>query len=177
MKQQSRIDYLCSLRNEIAVMSIVKCRMAHERVIGLADSKQSVSNRGTFGNFKRVGLCSPEVRGERLGCSHTMSRTRLDRAIGELEFGIAEPYREELNWLTNEIHLLDHKKGEAEAKQAREEQEAKKGRDEARGLELVKESEMVKELEQQHDKYVERMGVLRDRVVSELDKVIAEADQ
>ena len=177
MTQQSRIDYLCFLRNEIAAMSILKCRMAHERVVRLADSKQPVFSPGTSGNFRRVGLCSPEVRAERLGCSHTMSRSRLDRAISELGPGMVEPLTYELDWLTNEIHLLDHRKEEAEARRARAEHEAKRGREETRGLELLKESEIVKELERQHDRYVERMGVLRERVVSELDKVIAELHQ
>ena len=158
-------------------MSIVKCRMAHERVVRLADSSQSVFSPGTSGNFKRAGLCSPEVRAERLGCSHTMSRPRLDRAISELESGIVEPLAYELNSLTNEIHLLDHRKGEAEARQAKAEQEAKRGREEIKELELLKESEIVKELERQHDRYVERIGTLRDRVVSELDKMIAELHQ
>ncbi|MEK6288025.1 MAG: hypothetical protein AABO57_20080 [Acidobacteriota bacterium] len=109
-----------------------------------------------------------------------MSRSKLDRAIGELEFGIAEPLSYELNWLTNEIHLLDHRKGEAETRRARAEQEAKSNSEDPRVLELLRASEIVKELEEQHDSYVERIGVLRDRVISELDKldkVIGEVDQ
>lgn len=180
MTQQSRKSYLSFLRDEIAAMSIVKCRMTHERIVRLADSKQPVFSPGTPGDFKRVGLCSPEVRAERPGCSHTMSRSKLDRAIGELEFGIAEPLSYELNWLTNEIHLLDHRKGEAETRRARAEQEAKSNSEDPRVLELLRASEIVKELEEQHDSYVERIGVLRDRVISELDKldkVIGEVDQ
>ena len=173
MTQNSCRASLCLLREELAAMTIVKCRMAHERVIRVAGSTQPVLSSGTSARFERVGLCSPEVRAERLGCSHTMSRTRLDRAIGELESGIAEPLAYELNWLTNEIHLLDHRKGEAEARQATAEQQAKRGGGETRGLEPLKESEIVKELEREHDKYVERIGVLRDRVVSELNKLIA----
>lgn len=173
MTQQSRRASLCLLRDELAAMTIVKCRMAHERVIRLAGSTQPVFSSVTSGSFKRVGLCSSEVRAERLGCSHTMSRTRLDRAIGELESGIAEPLAYELNWLTNEIHLLDHRKGEAEARLATAEQEAKRSGDETRELEPLKESELVRELERKHDKYVERIGVLRDRVVSELNEVIS----
>ena len=165
MIEQSRIDYLSSLRNEIAAMSIVKCRMVHERVIRLADSNQSVLVN------KRVGLCSPDVRAQRLSCGHTMSRVRLDRAIDELESGIAEPLRYELNWLTNEIHLLDHRKGEAEVQRARAEQDVKRGREESNELELIK------ELERQHDEYTDKMGVLRNKVVAEIDKVIADLQQ
>ena len=168
--QQSRIDYLRSLRNEIASMTIVKCRMVHERIVGVADSKQPIS-----GNLKRVGLCSPEVRAERLGCGHTMSRVRLDRVINELETAVAEPLAYELNFLTNEIHLLDHRKGEAETQRARAELEAKRVGEE---LELVKETtEIVKGLEQQHDIYVEKMKELMDRVVLEIDKAIADIQQ
>lgn len=158
-------------------MSIVKCRMTHERIVRLADSKHPVSSQGTQGDFKRVGLCSPEVRAERLGCSHTMSRSKLDRVIGELEFRIAEHLRYELNWLTNEIHLLDHRKGEAETRRARAEQEAKLTSEDPKVSELLRASEMVKELEEQHDRYMDRIRVLRDRVISELDKEIGEVDQ
>jgi hypothetical protein len=100
-----------------------------------------------------------------------MSRIRLERVISELESGIAEPLKDELNWLTNEIHLLDHRKGEAEAQKARAEQEAKRDREEARELELVK------ELEREHDRYVERIRTLRDRVVSKIDQVITDLQQ
>jgi hypothetical protein len=170
MTQQSRVDYLSFLLNEIAAMSIVKCRMANERIVRLGDSKQPVFSPATSGNFKRVGLCSPEVRAERLGCSHTMSRSKLDGAIDELGSSVAEHLRHELNWLTNEIHLLDHKKGEAETQQARAERETKVQREDTRALELLKASALVKELERQHDGYVERIGLLRDKVISELDK-------
>lgn len=177
MTQHSRRGHLSFIRHEIAAMRIVKCRMAHERVIGLADSKLPMPDSGSSGHFKRVGLCSPELRAERLGCSHTMSRSKLDRAIDELDSGAAEDLRYELNWLTNEIHLLDHRKGEAEARQARAEVETKVRGGGTSVLEVVKESEIVRELEMQHDLYVERIGALRDKVVSALDKKIEELGQ
>jgi len=38
MKPQKRLDYLCSLREEIAALRVVKCHMSHERVVTAADS-------------------------------------------------------------------------------------------------------------------------------------------
>lgn len=172
MTSQSRKSYLIFLRDQITSLCIVKCRMAHERVVGSADSIQPAVNRGLFPSFKRIGLCNPDERAERLGCSHTMSRSKLDRAISELESKKAECLSYELNWLTNEIHLLDHRKGEAEARLAVAKWDARGGCGEVKGLELVKESEEVKRLERQHDEYVERVGLLRDRVVIEIDKMI-----
>ena len=104
-----------------------------------------------------------------------MSRTKLDRAISELEPGQAEQFGRELNWLTNEIHLLDHRKGEAEARLATMRREAWGGSGEAQALELMEEE--VARLEGQHDEYVERVGALRDRLVSEIEKVLGELKQ
>jgi hypothetical protein len=57
-------NYLTSLRAQIASLRIVKCRMAHERVVGSADSMQTAVKGGPLRNFKRVGLCSPAMPNE-----------------------------------------------------------------------------------------------------------------
>jgi hypothetical protein len=119
MKPQNRLDRLSSLREEIVVLCAVKCQMSHERVIREADSMLPVVCSFPEGNYQRIGLCSPEVRAQRLGCSHTTARIKLGSAIDELngdsdESGPGSFLAHELNWLNNEIHLLDHRKGEAE---------------------------------------------------------------
>jgi len=128
------------------------------------------------GSYQRVGLCSPETRAQRLGCSHTMARIKLESAIEELETSTEETsgpessLRSELNWLDNEIHLLDHRKGEAEktlgllAYRVRERA--------GQGERLRDAEEKVRELERLHDHYVDRIGILRDRIVAEMDRLI-----
>lgn len=174
MTPRASKSYLASLRDEIASMRVVKCRMAHERVVESTVASRLPVSCVPLHTFKRVGLCSPGERDERLGCSHTMSRTRLDRAIDELEPERAQQFGHELNCLTNGIHLLDHRKGEAEALLAAAISEAGGGRDGSGTLEVIKAAEEVARLERRHDEYVERAGVLRDKVVSELDRILTE---
>lgn len=173
-----RLDYLSSLREEIVALAAVKCHMSHERIIRAAGSLLPVVCRFPEGAYRRVGLCSPETRAQRLGCSHTMARIKLESAIDELETGAGEEsvpgsfLRSELNWLNNEIHLLDHRKGEAEKTLARilEEYGAVDGAGQAKRL---REAEAkVRELERLHDEYVDRIGILRDTIVTEMDKLI-----
>lgn len=178
MKPRKSVDHLSSLREEIAALRVVNCHMSHERVVRAADSMRPVVCRFPEGSHQRVGLCSPEVRAQRLACSHTSARIKLERGISELNpedsAGTASFSGNELNWLNNEIHLLDHRKGEAETMLARVLEETYATEDQARNWRLRKAEERIRELEALHDEYVERLGVLRDRVVTELDKLIAE---
>jgi hypothetical protein len=163
------------LREEIAALRVVKCHMSHERVIRAADSMLPVVCRLPEGSYQRVGLCNPEERARRLGCSHTTSRIKLERAINELDT-CGEPGASlvhELNWLNNEIHLLDHRKGEAEKESARMLEEVYGAGDRTRKVEsLMEAEEAVRVMERLHDEYVDRIGVLRDRVVAEMDRLI-----
>lgn len=177
MTPRARKSYLASLRDEIASLRVVRCRMAHERVVGAVAPARPPGGRGPLHSFERVGLCSPGERDARLGCSHTMARTKLDRAIGELGPEKAEQLGRELNRLTNEIHLLDHRKGEAEARLALARHKAGGVRDDVSTSEALKEAEEVMRLERKHDEYVESIGVLRDRVVSEIELMLGEVEQ
>jgi hypothetical protein len=165
------------LREEIIALQVVKCHMSHERIISVAGSLLPVVGHLPEGNYQRVGLCSSETRTQRLGCSHTMARIKLESAIDELETGAGETsgpgsfLRSELNWLNNEIHLLDHRKGEAEKALAL--LEAYSAIDRAGEVERLREAEAkVREMERLHDEYVDRIGILRDRVVIEMDRLI-----
>jgi hypothetical protein len=131
------------------------------------------------GSYQRVGLCSFETRTQRLGCSHTTARIKLQDAINELNTGNEEgrglslSLLGELNWLDNQIHLLDHRKGEAEKTLAKLEEEMyRAGEQVSRGEELTQATKMILEMERLHDEYVEHIGVLRDRVVHQLDMLI-----
>jgi hypothetical protein len=85
MKPQKSLDHVSSLREEIAALRVVKCRMSHERVVRTADSMLPVVCRFPEGSYQRVGLCSAEARGQRLGCSHSTARIKLKRGINELD--------------------------------------------------------------------------------------------
>jgi hypothetical protein len=182
MKSQKPLDHLQLLRNEIASLAVVKCHMSHERIRREGGSMLPVVSRLSESGYQRVGLCSYEVRAQRLGCSHTTARIKLQDAINGLKVNGERnnqwPLLEsELNWLNNEIHLLDHRKGEAEKTLARiEEETSQPGNQEHRGEELIAAREVVLEMERLHDEYVALIGTLRDKVVNELESLSVQAD-
>ena len=161
------------IRERIATMQIVSCRLAHERV------------RWEDGNIVRrqLGdeqvpvrqLCSSEVRRRRLACAHTTARYSAEQALldlreaGALSDDACAAFVEELRALGQQIHLLDHRKGDAEktfalaAETSRlaGDATADASRDEAKALVCVMESE--------HDGYVERLRDWRDRVLAAAD--------
>lgn len=178
MDLQERLNKLGSLREDVATLCIVKCRMSHERVVTNCKSGLPVIRGFPTGSYQRVGLCAPDIRAKRLGCSHTSARIKLGDAIKELDTSYRGNnaasllFSSELVWLDNAIHLLDHRKGEAEKSLARILDEAHQAGEKR---EKVKEAESeIYEMEQLHDEYVERIGQLRDRVVIEIDKILNE---
>lgn len=180
------MNHLCrlySLREEIATLLVVKCRMNHERVIRVGESMLPGACHITESTYERVGLCRPEVRAQRLGCSHTSARIKLEDAINALNMRSDEGNRlrqqlhNELNWLDNQIHLLDHRKGEAEKTLARLLEDTDgTGVPNRRATELLEAENELRELERVHDEYVERIGRLRDRIIIEIDKLMEAID-
>ena len=174
-----RLNQLRCLRADIATLCIVKCRMSHERVLKDDASGLPVVCRFPAGSYQRVGLCAPELRARRLGCSHTSARIKLNDAITVLGASEGENnsadsrLSSEFVRLNNSIHLLDHGKGEAEKRLAGIMAEAKQGGGPADQEEKLKEAENeISEMEAIHDEYVEEIGRLRDRVVDEIDKLL-----
>ena len=179
MKHRQHLGHFYSLREEIAALTVVKCHMSHERVIVADESMLPVICRFPESSYARIGLCSPEIRAKRLACSHTSARIKLEDAINSLNRGdeesneLGQLLSSELKSLNNQIHLLDHRKGEAEKTLARILEEAyRPGGAGREGKELIEAENAVRELERTHDEYVERIGLLRERVVSEMDKLI-----
>lgn len=182
MSPRKRLSRLYSLRAEVAALCAVKCHMSHERIVRAGEFMLPVICRFPEGSYQRIGLCSSEVRAKRLGCSHTSARIKLGDAINELTTGDGESSEQgeflgrELNWLDNQIHLLDHRKGEAEKILARKEEEISRADDRAgKEVELIEARKAIHEMERTHDEYVEQIGALRDRLVKELDKLIERA--
>ena len=181
MKPENFIDDLSLLRKEITALSVVKCHMSHERIIRAGEPMLPLVSSCPEGSYKRVGLCSPEVRAQRLGCSHTTARIKLEDAINELNAGNGKrggqgpSLTSELNWLDNQIHLLDHRKGEAEKTLAKIEEEMYRAGDRTPRANLMGAQKAVQEMEQLHDEYVEQIGLLRDKVLNEIDRLIQRA--
>lgn len=181
MERQKLLNLIRCLREEIATLCIVKCRMSHEQVVRDQWSGLPVACRFPEGSYQRVGLCTPALRALRLGCSHTSARIKLDDAIKVLALGDVENHRtstglsRELARLNNAIHLLDHRKGDAEKRLARMLDEVHAAKASTDRCEEVREVEdEVCRMEELHDGYVERVGRLRDRVIREMDRLLAE---
>ena len=169
MKAQKRVDYLSSLRAQMVALTAVKCRMSHERVvIDVASALPVVSTTSNSG-YQRIGLCPPQVRALRMACSHTMARIKLGEAIKELKRfteneAAVSGLDSQLNFLNNQIHLLDHRKGEAERVFATNLAETPDARNQVKTE--------IQEMELLHDKYVNEMALLRDQVICAIDKLI-----
>ena len=179
MELQQGLNQLRSLREEIAKLCIVKCRMSHERVVRDSASGLPMMCRFPEDSYQRVGLCTPEIRAKRLGCSHTSARIKLDDAINMLgrccggNLASNGPLSSELAWLNNAIHLLDHRKGEAEKRLARILDDAHRASEPGDKGEKLREAENeICEMERLHGEYVERTGRLRERVILEIDRVL-----
>lgn len=175
MEAPDRLQQLRFLRASIADLSVAMCRMAHERVLRSVESGLPMTNRVPEGSYRRIGLCAPTLRALRLGCSHTMARLRLQDAIGALASDVHDSsvgaLADELTALDNAIHLLDHRKGQAEkalADALREFHDTNAGADRLSALDSD-----VGHLEQLHDEYVERIARLRDNVLIAIDAEIA----
>lgn len=157
-------------------MQIVKCRMSHERVVRDEVTGLPVPCRFPAGQYQRVGLCTPDQRARRLGCSHSTARIKLGDAIKALGAAYDQndsagmQFSSELTRLDNAIHLLDHQKGEAEKCLA-----ARLGKGIEGGEPGVREAERaIGEMEALHDRLVEQVERLRDRVVSAIHRRLEE---
>src|SRR5579871_5742047 len=165
--ESARIERLRSLHAEIASLCAVKCRMSHERVVRDATTGLPAACRFPIGSFRRIGLCAADVRATRLGCSHTSARIKLTDAIDVLAVPGAARWREEARCLDNAIHLLDHRKGDAEKRLAE-------------ALERAQRSEMravageIRALEDEHDGYMERIERLKAQVLAEIQRQLCE---
>lgn len=168
-----RLDRLKALRQEIAGLVVVKCRLAHERVRRDPLSDKPLTRPFPEGSYDRVGLCPFAVRAQSLVCSHSTSRIRLERVIQALRAsdahaepgGVLAALHAELQWLDNEIHLLDHRKGEAEKTVADGWQAADAAR-------VARAEDAVRSMEHVHDQYADRVDALKANVLSEIDRLI-----
>lgn len=177
MKPQDRAARLRSLREEVAALHAVKCRMSHERVLRRGEHMLPVASRLPGVEYERVGLCALDARARMPACSHTTARVKLKEAVRELgaRGRQVETLAGELNLLDNEIHLLDYRKGAAEKSLAVALEEAHRVGGQGGGGAPEQVEREVRELELLHDAYVEQIESLKDRVVAELDALIEQA--
>lgn len=163
-----------TLRNQIASLQVTRCRMLHERVRIENGSVLRVSRGEPEPGLVRIGLCSPEVRARNLACGHTMARYALLDAVDALHaagwLSAAEhaSLRQALESVSNAIHLLDHRKGDAERDLALS--------SEKKHLSCEESAAEVGRLEEQHDAHAEQVRELRSAVLAHLDAAVRHDD-
>ncbi len=170
------LNQLIESREQLMRLKAIACRMSHERV--LIDRKTQLPVAGIVPEieFQRVGLCDSAKRSKNPACSHTMARYSIENALDILEqCGKYSDWRAEFNDLNNRIHLLDHKKGEAEKHSARiikriRETEQTKDRFSMEEPALIK--KQIAEIERQHSLFVEKIEKLKNNILAALNSAI-----
>lgn len=164
------LESLRTLRDRVAALRVTRCRMSHERVRIENGSVLRVSRGEPEPALVRIGLCSPEARARNLACGHTMARYVLLDAVqalhtaGRLPSGACDSLRQGLESVSDAIHLLDHRKGDAERDLALRSE----GKDAPRGEAAAE----VGRLEEQHDACAERIRELQGAVLAHLDAAV-----
>lgn len=166
------------LREWLAALEVVKCRMIHER-LRWQDGRLVRIDRGEPEPvLARLGLCPAEVREQRASCGHTMVRHHLQRALQALHEGGVSSEEEhaqlhqELNAIDNQIHLLDHRKGMAERRHAvlAEGQALGDPATTDHATALAEAAAEVRACEAEHDHHVERLAAWRERLLQLVDR-------
>lgn len=179
------LESLRVLREQVASLQVTRCRMIHERVRVEDGAAMRVSRGEPEPSLVRIGLCSPEVRARNLARGHTMARYVLLDAVqalhaaGSLPDAVHDPLREALESVCNAIHLLDHRKGEAERQLALSSETnhlSRGGAAEEEGTTgAARSAAEVRRLEEEHDAYAEQIRELRGAVLAHLDAAIIDS--
>jgi Aspartyl/Asparaginyl beta-hydroxylase. len=165
------------LKDHVAMMQNTTCRLSHERV--KLENGMPIRNNGMEDNFPRIGLCNREIRSQQLGCGHTIARYHLRDIIralqnsGVLTTEDSATLEQTLDSIANEIQLIDHLKGEEEKNNAILLEQLNGIASQSSDTELLAVVEQIKSMEKQHDAYVDKIGSIRDRVLTYLEAGIA----
>lgn len=170
---------LFSLRERIASLQVLSCRLVHERVQleqGLA--KRRVQDIGQEPIFVRIGLCPHAFRSKQLSCAHTLARHTLDDAIlvmqqeSVLNEEEADCLRSDLQRISHAIHMTDWQKNEAEVRYALQVEQAT-NRDLPAFAASLEINTYLNELIAQHTQSAEELRQLHQRVLELLDCALA----
>jgi hypothetical protein len=166
-------DLLSALRERVASLQVLPCRLAHERVLienGLA--KRRIQGAGMEQELVRVGLCPSAIRSRQLSCAHTRAHDVFEQAIRTAaQANLLHPeeagqMRSAVRRIALAIYMTDSRKNQAEVRHALllERQAA----DEAAPV-----REELEELIRQHGVLAAELAVIRERLLERLDAATA----
>lgn len=163
------------IRDWIASIGAVRCRMAHEAVVfegGVA--KRRSQGVGLEPVLVRAGLCDFQDRIAQLSCAHTTARNQLERAIDALagfavlEADQAHQLKTALRHAGNDIHQMDMEKSQFEQRYALMREKAKG--EAANPFAHVSPIRYgLKQLGVRHDSAVDRLNDIRHVLLKLLD--------
>jgi hypothetical protein len=158
------------IRERIARLQVVACRLAHERACW--ENGGIVRHQVGDEDVLVRPLCSSHVRRRRLACAHTTARYAAEQALldlrnaGALGEDACAAFLQELHALGHQIHLLDHRKGDAEKDLALAVETARLAADATAAALRDAAQSLVRTMESEHDGYAERLRDWRDRVLA-----------
>ena len=172
-------DALSRLRDHIATLQVLPCRLAHEQVIlehGIAQRRSQ--GLGVESAFVRVGLCPSDLRSHQLSCAHTTARNVLEHAITRLSEAAllshddARQLSADLHRISNSIHETDWHKNEAEVRYALlVEQGTASG---STSSALLKEKQHLASLVDRHQESAKELQRIHALVLARLDSALGE---
>lgn len=175
------LEVLSNLRERVASLQVLPCRLAHERVLienGLAKRRSQGIDCEPL--FVRAGLCPKEFRSRQLSCAHTLARDTFEQAIdaseqqGVLGHEEASRLRDDLRRLAHVIHSTDWMKSAAEVRYALlREQETKKEFPAPESV--LEEKRQLAELVERHQEAAEELRRMHALLLERIDSVLSPA--
>lgn len=177
------LQHLIDLRENVAALKAVKCRLYHEEVRHDGETGKPIPPRLPDEGYTRIGFCSPELRRQRLACGHTMSRYVLRDALIALSVVLpgAAPYDElhhDLEKIGGDIYEFDIAKGRTERHKTdllvELERRSDAGEDVAAlGTDIGQVEQEIAAIEIGHGLCVDRVARLQRVILGHLDTAIA----
>lgn len=172
--ENEELDKLIELRGRIEGLKAVKCRVVHERVRLDKESGLPLTRNIFNPVYVRIGLCPPEIRAGMISCGHTMARYALEDALSLLPDSAGkQALRDELSGISDGIHALDHQRGDAEKYLAELIEKKHLTPEDFSEKEFERTTARIRSLEQKHSEYVDRIAAVREKILAEIQAVIA----
>ena len=170
----AEISKLIEIKGKVENLKAVKCRVNHERVVIDKETGVPISTYIGEKAYERIGFCPSEVREQRISCGHTRASYILEDALTLLDSQgkNVKDLRNELNNVTTQIYMLDHRKGDAEKHLAILVEKKLNSSEQSFEKEISLAKDAINDLENEHSDYVDKIAEVRDRIVLELERLI-----
>lgn len=164
----SEIKELKLLKEKISNLEIIECGMVHEKV--KFDGNNNPTKKDAE-NFNRNSLCPAHIRNNRIGCGHTMVRTKLKEILNNLANYTDQ--KNKINELIKRLNNLDAKIGAVDHKKGHLEKEYAEIIEENSNADLSKINTRINNTIQIHNKYLNEADVFKKDLIGVIDQIIS----